>query len=147
MTKLMRVFGLAAMLAASQSPAVAQADLEEWRCYYTVATGPGAGYNDEGVLRIVDKDLRAYWAYRRHTNPMKPELGRVKEERISNYTIISNDKDSLIVVKPADKPSSKEESGIGMYVMVLDKSDGRLRSSQVVIEQSFDTSVGRCEKK
>lgn len=145
--KLVRMVGLSAMLVVPAPLAMAQADLEEWHCYYTVVTGPGAGYNDEGFLRVVDKDLRAYWAYSRYKDPMKPELGRVKEERITNYTIISNDQDGLILVEPADKSDNRQKSGTGMNVMVLDKSEGRLRLSSVVVEQSFDMSVGRCEKK
>jgi hypothetical protein len=147
MTKSMRVFGLAAMLAASGSPAVAQADLEEWHCYYTVSTGLGTGYNDEGFLRIVDNDLRAYWVNFPYKDPAKPELGREKQEGITNYTIVSNDKNALIALRPANKPRTREESGIGTYVMVLDKSDGRWRLSKVVVEQNSDLYLGRCEKK
>lgn len=139
--------GLAAMLAAPAPSATAQADLEEWHCYYTVATGAGTGYYDEGFVRIIDSDLRAYWVNFPYKDWKKPELGREKQEGITNYTIISNDEKGMIAVRPVNPPDNKTESGVGMYVMVLEKSDGRWRLSKVVVEQSTDLYLGRCGKK
>lgn len=145
--KLVRMAGLAAMFVVPAPLAMAQADLEEWHCYYTVATGTGTGYYDEGFVRIIDSDLRAYWASFPLKDRAKPELGRERKEGVTNYTIISNDEKGMIAVRPANKPDNKDESGIGMYVMVLDKSDGRWRLSEVVVEESSDLYLGRCGKK